>query len=74
MIYLCLTQRRNVKSTALSFPRSGVGMQTEPLERFVTQSVTGGIPTETVGTIKKIAPASPVPIKQEQKQKEKAQR
>jgi len=48
----CLTQRRNVKSTALSFPRSGVGMQTEPLERFVTQSVTGGIPTETVTAIK----------------------
>ena len=32
--------------------RSDLGMQTEPLERFVTQSVTGGIPTETVTAIK----------------------
>ena len=30
-------------------------MQNEPLRRFVTRSVTGGVPTETVGTIKDIA-------------------
>ena len=36
----------------LSFPRSSVGMQPEPLRRFLTQSVTVGVPTETVGTIK----------------------
>jgi len=36
---------------ASSFPRSGVGMQSEPLRRLGTQSVPHGIPTETVGTI-----------------------
>jgi len=36
----------------LSFPRSSVGMQPEPLRRFSTQSVTVGIPTETLGTMK----------------------
>ncbi len=35
----------------LSFPRSGVGMQSEPLQRLGTQSVSHGVPTETVGTI-----------------------
>jgi len=30
---------------------SGVGTQAEPLQRFGTQSVHHGIPTETVGTI-----------------------
>jgi len=35
-----------------SFPRSSVGMQSEPLRRLGTQSVHHGIPTETVGTIK----------------------
>jgi hypothetical protein len=35
----------------LSFLRSGVGMQSEPLQRLGTQSVPHGVPTETVETI-----------------------
>ena len=40
----------------ISFPRSGVGMQSEPLRRLGTQSVHHGVPTETVGTIKDNSP------------------
>jgi hypothetical protein len=43
--------RGNENKVVLSFPRSSVGMQSEPLQRLGTQSVHHGIPTETVGTI-----------------------
>ncbi len=40
-----------ILKVSLSFPRSGVGMQSGPLQRLETQSVQHGVPTETVGTI-----------------------
>jgi hypothetical protein len=40
-----------ILKVSLSFPRSSVGMQSEPLQRLGTQSVQHDIPTETVGTI-----------------------